>query len=107
MSAIPEFAQAVQEFESYLRREGFAKRIVWVFRDDLWQWGRTRVLLRWPEPSHTRELIEKVFAEGKAKGLVEIVAVAQAGDSIVVTVRYPKYKDGEVRKSSPHPVSPN
>ena len=97
VSGIPDFAEAVKEFQSFLRNEGVAKPVVWVFRDDLWERGQARVLVRWPEPNRTRELVEKVFAEGRVKGLVEIVAVAQGADSIVATVWYPKYEDDEVQ----------
>ena len=97
MPEIPEFSEAAREFQSFLAREGVATRLVWVFRDDLWQHGQTRVLVRWPEPDQTRRLMEKVFAEGRAKGLVEIVALAQTADWIVATVWYPKYESEEVQ----------
>lgn len=97
MPEIPEFSEAVRDFQSFLGREGVATRLVWVFRDDLWQRGQTRVLVRWPEPNRTRQLMEKVFTEGRAKGLVEIVALAQTADWIVATVWYPKYESEEVQ----------
>jgi hypothetical protein len=97
MPEIPEFSEAVRDFQSFLGREGVATRLVWVFRDDLWQRGQRKVLIRWPEPDQTRQLMEKVFAEGRAKGLVEIVALAQTADWIVATVWYPKYESEEVQ----------
>jgi hypothetical protein len=97
MPDIPEFSEAVREFQSFLAREGVATRLVWAFRDDLWQLGQTRVLVRWPEPDQTCRLMEKVFAEGRAKDLVEIVALAQTTDWIVATVWYPKYESDEVQ----------
>jgi hypothetical protein len=41
--------------------------------------------------------MEKVFAEGSAKGLVELVALAQTTDWILATVWYPKYESEEVQ----------
>ena len=97
MPEIPEFSEAVRGFQSFLGREGVATRLVWAFRDDLWQLGQTRVLVRWPEPHQTCRLMEKVFAEGRVKGLVEIVALAQTTDWIVATVWYPKHESEEVQ----------
>ena len=97
MPEIPEFSEAVREFQSLLRREGMTTRLIWVFRDDLYQSHSGRVFVRWPESTQTHQLVEKVFADGRAKGLVELVALGDAADWIAATVWYPKYESEDVQ----------
>ncbi len=102
MPEIPEFAEAVIRFQALLRSEGAPTRIVWAFRDDLWQRGQGRVgqgrvFVLSPVTERSHELAEKVFGEGRAKGLVEIAAVAQDVECTLATVWYPKYDHEEVQ----------
>ena len=97
MSEIPQFAEAVIGFQAFLRTEDIPTPIVWAFRDDIWRRSRERVLVRWPVSDGSDTLVEKVFAEGRTKGLVEIVAIARSADWTLATVWYPKYEHEEVQ----------
>lgn len=68
MPSIPEFAEAVTQFQAFLRSEGVPTRIVWAFRDDVWQRGLERVLVRSPVSHENHELVEKVFRRRKGQG---------------------------------------
>jgi hypothetical protein len=97
MPEIPQFAEAVIRFEAFLRSEGIPTPIIWAFRDDVWRRSQERVLVRWPVSDGSDALVEKVFAEGRTKGLVEIVAIARGADWTLATVWYPKYEHEEVQ----------
>jgi len=97
MNDIPEFAETVQQFRAFLREQGHPTTLVWVFRDDLWKMNLSRVLLREFHGSGRVNLAEKVFVEGRAKGLVQVTAVAQSNDVTAATVWYPKYEDEEIQ----------
>ena len=71
MNEIPEFGETVQRFRAFLREQGHPKTLVWVFRDDLWKINLSRVLLRELHGSGRVNLAEKVFLEGRTKGLVQ------------------------------------
>jgi hypothetical protein len=94
---IPGFAEAVRRFESFLGSEGFPTTVLWTFRDDFWQRGPSCALVRWFPSPRNAELAEKVFSEGRAKGLVQIAALAQSGKWTIATVWYPKYDEEEVQ----------
>jgi hypothetical protein len=95
MSEIPEFQVAISDFRSFLVAQGHAYEIVWVFRDDLWFRGPDRVLMRYPPPEKNRSLAEKVYDEGRERGLVEITAVATANGHLAATVWFPKFPEEE------------
>jgi hypothetical protein len=97
MSEIPVFVEAAARFQRFLRSEGFPTPVVWAFRDDVWQLGLSRVFVRWPAPHSNLDLVEKVVAEGQAKGLVEIAAIAYATSWTLATVWYPRYDLEEIQ----------
>src|SRR4051812_4963897 len=97
MSEIPEFQVAISDFRQFLIREGHADKLVWVFRDDLWFRGPDEVLMRYPLPAGNAPLAEKVYDEGRERGLVEIKAVATSRDCVVATVWFPKFAEEEVQ----------
>ena len=52
---------------------------------------------KYPSSRQNISLAEKVFGEGREKGLVEIHAVAVAAGQIAATVWFPKYAHEEVQ----------
>ncbi len=97
MNEIPEFQVAISDFRRFLAEQGHANELVLVFRDDLWFRGPERVLMRYPPPVGNESLAEKVYAEGRERGLVEITAVATASGYVAATVWFPKFPEEEVQ----------
>lgn len=97
MNEIPEFQVAISDFRRFLAEQGHANEIVWVFRDDLWFRGPDHVLMRYPPPAGNKPLAEKVYVEGRERGLVGITAVATAGGRVATTVWFPKFPEEEVQ----------
>jgi hypothetical protein len=97
MSEIPEFQVAISDFRRFLVEQGHADQLVWVFRDDLWFRGPDHVLMRYPPPVGNKFLSEKVYDEGRERGLVGITAVATANGHVAVTVWFPKFSEEEVQ----------
>ena len=97
MSEIPEFHVAIPDFRRFLVEQGHADELVWVFRDDLWFRGPAQVLMRYPPPVGNKSLAEKVYAEGRERGLVGITAVATASGHVAATVWFPKFPEEEVQ----------
>ena len=97
MNELPQFQEAVSMLERLLVEQRHPVTVQWVFREDLLRRSRYRVLVRVPSRAGNAELAEKVFREGRAKGLVEIVALAKTGRSVAATVWYPKLPGEEVQ----------
>ena len=97
MNDIPDFAEALTQFRHLLGEEGYPSDLFWVFRDDVWKLSPTEVWTKYPPSRQNIRLAEKVFAEGREKGLVEIHAVAVASGRIAATVWFPKYEHEEVQ----------
>ena len=97
MSEIPEFRVATSYFRRFLMEQGHPDDLVWVFRDDLWLRGPNNVWMRFPPPAENNSLAEKVYDEGRERGLVEIAAVATAGSRAATTVWFPKYPEEGVQ----------
>jgi len=97
MNDIPDFAEAVQRFRRFLSESGHSDQVFWVFRDDICQLSVTRVLVKYPPPSENEALAQKVFAEGRARGLVEITAVAATRNKLAATIWFPKHPHEEVQ----------
>jgi hypothetical protein len=97
MNDIPDFAEALTQFRHFLGEEGNPSDLFWVFRDDVWKLSPTEVWIKYPPSRQNIRLAEKVFVEGREKGLVEIHAVAVAGRQIAATVWFPKYEHEEVQ----------
>ena len=92
MNDIPHFAEAVEQFRQFLAKSGHSDQVFWVFRDDVWQLSPSDVCAKYPPPADNAALAQKAFAEGQERGLVEIRAVATAGQKVAATVRLPKYR---------------
>ena len=97
MSEIPEFQAAVPDFRRFLIQQGHAGELVWVFRDDLWVRGPDQVWMCHPPPAGNKSLAEKVYAEGRERGLVGVTAVAKASGRVAATVWFPKFEEEEVQ----------
>ena len=97
MNDIPDFENAVLSLRRFLTENGHPADIVWVFRDDLWKRSVAEVLLRVPSQPVTLALAKKVFNEGRRKGLVDVHAIAPAGDAVAATVWFPRSEDDEIQ----------
>ena len=97
MRAISDFNIAVSDFRRFLAGEGHPDDLFWVFRDDLWWRGPDHVLVRYPPPPENPLLAEKVYDEGRERGLAEMKALATAGGRTAATVWFPKYPEEEVQ----------
>jgi len=53
--------------------------------------------VKYPSSSENIALAEKVFAEGRERGLVELKALATAEGKVAATVWFPKYPNEEVQ----------
>jgi len=97
MNDIPDFSEAFRQFRRFLAENGHPDEVFWVFREDLWQLSINRVLVKYPTRPENITLAQKVFAEGRARGLVEITAVAETADRVAASVWFPKYPNEEVQ----------
>ena len=97
MNDIPEFEDALSSFRDFLTQNGHPSKVVWIFRDDLWKRSVTEVFVRVPSQPKNLALTKKVFNDGRRQGLVEVHAVAIAGDAVAATVWFPKTSDDEVQ----------
>src|SRR6267142_3599074 len=97
MNEIPDFDEALEGFRRFLRECGHPDKVFWVFREDVWQRSPEQVWVRYPAISKNESLARKVFGEGRARGLVEIKALAKIESEIAATVWFPKYPEEEVQ----------
>ena len=97
MNAIPHFAEAFDQFRQFLAKSGHSDQVFWVFRDDVWQLSPGNVRVKYPPSAENAALAQKVFAEGRERGLVEIRAIATAGKKVASTIWFPKYANEEVQ----------
>jgi hypothetical protein len=97
MGETSDFNRAVSDFRRFLSGEGHPDDLFWVFRDDLWFRGPKHVLIRYPTPPENPLLAEKVYDEGRGRGLAEITALATAGGRTAATVWFPKHPEEEVQ----------
>jgi hypothetical protein len=97
MSEMPEFRVAISDFCRFLIEQGHVGELVWVFRDDHWFRGPDHVLMRYPPPSGNEPLAQKVYDEGRERGLVEVIAVATAKGHVATIVWFPKFPKEEVQ----------
>jgi len=97
MNDIPNFADAVGQFRQFLIDNGHPGEVFWIFRDDVWKLSPTDVRVRYPSPKKNVALAQKVFGEGRERGLVDIQAIASAGEEVAATVWFPKYPEEEVQ----------
>ena len=70
--------------------------IRWVLRNEIVVRYR-KPILAGPASQDGAGLIEKVFEEGRAKGLVEIYVLGVSANSVLATVWYPKLDTDEVQ----------
>jgi hypothetical protein len=97
MASIPEFSGAVESFQAFLATNSLPTAITWVFRDDVWFVAHDKLIARSEPGGGNASLAAKVYAEGQAKGLVEIVAIGRAPSRTLATVWFPKFADDEVQ----------
>ena len=97
MNEIPEFEEALQRFRHFLTEQGHSADVFWVFREELWQSSVSKALIKYPPHSENESLTRKVFAEGRARGLVEITALVAAGDKVAATIWFPKFPHEQVQ----------
>ena len=97
MDGIPDFAAALVRFRRFLAESGHPTALFWVFREDVWKLSPTDVWVKYPSSTVNVALAEKVFAEGREKGCVEVHAVAAAAGRMAATVWFPKYAHEEVQ----------
>jgi hypothetical protein len=97
VTEIPEWPEAEAAFREFLVGHGYAGRVRWVFRDEIYQPNPVRMIAVRRSVAGTTELAVKVFGEGRAKGLVEIAGLAQSDDRTLATVWFPKYPGEEVQ----------
>jgi hypothetical protein len=97
MNDIPDFAEALTQFRRLLGENGHPSDLFWVFRDDIWKLSPTQIWVKYPSSELNVSLAEKVFADGREKGLVEIHAVAVAAGKVAATVWFPKYEHEKVQ----------
>ena len=97
MIDIPDFEEAVSSLRQFLMENGHPAKIVWIFRDDLWKRSVSEVFVRVPSQPKNLALAKKVFNEGRTKGLVDVHAVAIAGDAAAATVWFPRTSDDEIQ----------
>lgn len=94
---IPAFAEALEQFRTFLARQGHPDQFAWVFRDDVVALSASVVLVRAPVPGGADALAASVFEAGRKKGLVELHAVAQVGRGVLATVWFPRERGDEVQ----------
>jgi hypothetical protein len=95
--AIPPFEEAFHEFREFLRSQGHAETVLWAFREDLYFPDRATCLVRDPLPSENERLVQRVFDQGRAAGLVELKAIAVSRDITIATVWFPREPEEEVQ----------
>jgi hypothetical protein len=93
MTQIPPFEKAQWEVSKFLVSQGYPPVLVWVFRDDMYLLGPSRLAVRWPVPDSTQSLVEKVYREGRSRGMIGVRIVGRAAQSVASTVWYPKTSD--------------
>jgi hypothetical protein len=96
-AAIPPFTEAVLQMRRHLAAHNAPEAITWVFRDDVLSTSPERLFVLRPVSEDNPRLTEKVFGEGAAGGLVEIVAIATHAAHTLASVWYPKFPEEEVQ----------
>jgi hypothetical protein len=91
------FEDAVASFRHFLDENGHPTDLFWVFRDDVWKRSPTDVLLKYPVSRDNILLAQKVFDEGRERGLLDVHAVATAAGKVAATVWFPKFPSEEVQ----------
>ena len=97
MNEISDFAEALGQFQRFLAEDNHPTDVFWVFRDDVWKRSATDLRLKYPVDKDNISLAQKVFAEGRERGLVNMHALAIAEDKVAATVWFPKYPNEEVQ----------
>lgn len=97
MPDLPDFPLAFERFQAFLASFGHPTPVRWYFRDDLWLPTFTSAVISSPVPSRNQPLAMKVYHEGRAAGLVELLALARAPKFTVATVWFPKFPDDAIQ----------
>jgi hypothetical protein len=86
---LPDFAAATDRMRELLVSHEHPSTFVWVFREDICWITPATILLRPLTQRDTADLSRRIYEEGRAKGIVEIRALARTRDAVAVTVWYP------------------
>jgi hypothetical protein len=97
MTEFPTFESASDQLRSFLLEQQHPGKLHWVFRDDLFLLSHEVAVVHYPPPLDNITLAEKVYAEGRNKGLVEVSAVAVTKAETFVSVWYPRSEEDEVQ----------
>jgi hypothetical protein len=97
MASIPDFSETVESFQAFLASNSLPTAITWVFRNDTWFVAHDKLIARSDPDGGNASLAAKVYAEGQAKGLVEIVAIGRTPSQTLVTIWFPKFPEDEVQ----------
>ena len=84
-------------FRGFLAQHGHPVELFWVFRDDVWFPRLSDAVVRFPVPSSNSVLAEKVYAEGRERGLISLNAIAATSDRVAATVWFPKFPEEAVQ----------
>jgi hypothetical protein len=85
------------QFRRFLAESGHPEEVFWVFRDDIWQLSLTDARVKYPPPAENLILAQKVFEEGRERGLIEITAIATTKQKVAAAVWFPKYPNEEIQ----------
>ena len=94
---IPSFDDALHAFREFLRSLDHPDTVRWVFRDDLYFPDAATCLARDPLPSENEQLVERVFEQGRAAGLIELKAIAVSRDVTIAAMWFPRAPEEEVQ----------
>jgi hypothetical protein len=97
VAELPQFDVAVQDFTRVLSEHGHPTAVVWVFRDDIWRRSSRHVLVRWPVRPGAPVLAERVYEQGRRRGIAAIDAIAHGRTMTFATVWFPKFAEDEVQ----------
>jgi hypothetical protein len=82
MNDLSTFEDAVASLRRFLDENGHPTDLFWVCRDDVWKRSPTDVLLKYPVTRENTLLAQKVFDEGRERGLVDVHAVATVAGKV-------------------------
>jgi len=94
---IPPFAEAVSQLRDFFVSQGVPSQLRWVFLDDVLHVGPTGLVLLEPSNPEADELAAKVYADGAAHGLVQLVAIGTHNGEALTSAWFPKYPDEQVQ----------
>ena len=99
MTAVPVWAEALEQFSAFLSEKGHPGELVWIFREDFYSPAFGRHYVREPLPPDNERLAERYFEACRDRGLgVQLCAQFALGASSAATVWAP---DDAISTGSP------